>query len=267
MNLGNLDYHGIYAVFGPWILTFVLALVRVGSLFLIAPLFSMRAVPSVIKLGVVGTLTMMVMSTLQPRLELMQFGALEIASAVLSEALVGGIMGFAVMILFGALSFTGQLIGIQMGFAIANVVDPSTQQQSGILSQLLNLFGLSLFLAVDGHLILLKALFQSFQTVPLGGANPQQMILLDALIKQGGDIFSLGLKIGLPVVCVVLLVNVGLATLARTVPQINIFVIGFLITISIGLLLLGLAIPTTGDVFTTLIEDTLRNGVALIQFF
>ena len=131
----------------------------------------------------------------------------------------------------------------------------------------MNIFGLSLFLAVDGHLILLKALFQSFETVPLGGADPQQMLLLNALIKQGGDIFSLGLKIGLPVVCVVLLVNVGLATLARTVPQINIFVIGFLITISIGLLLLGLAIPTTGDVFTKMIEDTLRNGVALIQFF
>ena len=262
-----MDFQGIYAVFGPWILTFALATVRVGALFVIAPLFSMRTIPTVIKLGAVASISLMVMSTIQPRLELMQLGAWEVAGAVLTEAVVGGVMGFAVMILFAAIAFTGQLIGVQMGFAIANVVDPSTQQQSGILSQVLNIFALALFLATDGHLYLLRALFQSFETVPLGGANPQQVVLLNALITQGSDIFSLGLKIGLPVVCVVLLVNVGLATLARTVPQINIFVIGFLITISVGLLILGLAIPTTGDLFTRLIEDTLRNAVTMLRYF
>ena len=138
----------------PWILTFALAAVRVGTLFVIAPLFSMRTIPTVIKLGAVASISLIVMSTIQPRLELMQLGAWEVAGAVLTEAVVGGVMGFAVMILFAAIAFTGQLIGVQMGFAIANVVDPSTQQQSGILSQVLNIFALALFLATDGHLYL-----------------------------------------------------------------------------------------------------------------
>jgi len=264
---GVLDFQGINAVFGPWIISFALIVVRIGALIIVAPLFSMKSVPVIIKAGLVATLSLMVMSTLQPRLDLVQLGALELGGAVLIEAVVGGIMGLSLMMLFAALAFTGQLIGIQMGFAIANVVDPTTRQQSGILAQILNLFGLALFLAVDGHLYLLQALFQSFDTVPLGGAAPQHNLIVATLVQQGSEIFSLGLKIGLPVVCVVLLVNCGLATLARTVPQVNIFVIGFLITISIGLLVLGLAIPSTGAVFKGLIEDAVTKAVMLLKFF
>jgi flagellar biosynthetic protein FliR len=264
---GVLDFQGIMAVFGPWVISFALILVRVGALIIVAPLFSMKSVPVVIKAALVSVLSLMVMSTMEPRLDLVQFGALEIGGAVLVEALVGGIMGFSLMLLFAALAFTGQLIGIQMGFAIANVVDPTSRQQVGILAQILNLFGLALFLAVDGHLYLLQALFKSFETVPLGGASPQHNLIVASLVQQGSEIFSLGLKIGLPVVCVVLLVNCGLATLARTVPQVNIFVIGFLITISIGLLVLGLAIPSTADVFRGLIEDTVTKAVGLLKFF
>ena len=110
-----------------------------------------------------------------------------------------------------------------------------------------------------------RALFLSFETVP-SVVPIHSKWSCSTLITQGSDIFSLGLKIGLPVVCVVLLVNVGLATL-RTVPQINIFVIGFLITITVGLLILGLAIPTTGDLFARLLEDTLRNAVTMLRYF
>jgi len=267
MGVGVMDYQGIYAVFGPWILTFGLIAVRIGTLIVTAPVFSMQTIPVAIKASLVAVLSIMIMSITQPRLELMQLSALEMAGVILTEVVVGGIMGLAIMLLFGALSFTGQLIGIQMGFAIANVVDPSTNQQNGILSQVLNLFGLCLFIAVDGHLYLLQALFQSFDIVPLAGAAPQQHLIVAALVQQGSDVFALGLKIGLPVVCIVLLVNVGLATLARTVPQVNIFVIGFLITISLGLLILGLAIPTTGDVLRGVIEDTVAKAVAMLKLF
>ena len=87
---------------------------------------------------------------------------------------------------------------------------------------------------MDGHIMMLQALFQSFDIIPLGSATIQTQPLMGDLITMGSDIFSLGLKMGLPVICVVLLVNVGLATLART-SQVNIFILGFLITISIGL--------------------------------
>ena len=86
-------------------------------------------------------------------------------------------------------------------------------------------------------------------------------------VRQGGLLFSVGLKIALPVVCVVLLVNVGLATIARTVPQVNIFVIGFLVTISLGMLVLGFAIPATASVFETVIEDAIRGSIRITKMF
>ena len=126
---------------------------------------------------------------------------------------------------------------------------------------------LSLFLAFDGHLMLLRGLFQSFEIVPLGGAVPKTDLIVATLIEQGSQVFKVGLHIGLPVVCVVLLVNVGLATLARTVPQVNIFVIGFLITITVGLLVLGLSIPFSAQFITGRLEDAVRTAVKLIHFF
>ena len=127
--------------------------------------------------------------------------------------------------------------------------------------------GLSLFLAFDGHIYMLQALFQSFNVIPLGGANPQYSTLIGALIHQGSNIFSIGLRIGLPVVRVVLLVNVGLATLARTVPQVNIFVVGFMITISLGMLVLGLALPATAAVFKGVMETTIQDAVGMLRYF
>ena len=261
------DFQGVFAVFGPWIISFALALARIGALFITTPVFSMTAVPMSIKAGIVGLLTILVMTTTQPVPELMTLNTVELAGAMLMEAIIGGIMGFAIMLLFGALSFTGQLIGIQMGFAIANVVDPSTNQQNGILGQVLNLMALSLFIAFDGHLMLLRALFDSFETVPLGAANPQKDVIIACLVERGGELFRLGLHIGLPVVCVVLLVNVGLATLARTVPQVNIFVIGFLITITVGLMVLSLAIPSTAMVLTRELEEAVGVAVKLSRMF
>ncbi len=262
-----MDFQGVYAIFGPWMLAFALTLARIGALFITTPVFSMPAVPVSVKAGIVGVLTVLVMSTTQPVPELMTMNAVELGGAIIMEGIIGGVMGLSVMLMFGALSFTGQLIGIQMGFAIANVVDPSTNQQNGILGQALNLMALCLFIAFDGHLMLLRALFDSFQTVPLGSANPQKDIIIATLVTQGGELFRIGLQIGLPVVCVVLLVNVGLATLARTVPQVNIFVIGFLITISVGLTVLALAIPSTAQVLTQYLEEAVATSVKLSRMF
>ena len=113
---------------------------------------------------------------------------------------------------------------------------------------------------------MLQALFQSFSIVPRG-ATPQGANLMTALIIQGSQLFSIGLRIGLPVVCVVLLVNVGLATLARTVPQVNIFVVGFMITISLGLLILGIAFPSIASVFKSLMQTTIQDAARMLRFF
>ena len=262
-----LDYQGIFAVFGPWLMAFGLILIRLTGLFLTTPILSAPFLSPQVKMGLVGTLTILVMSTTDIPPALTQLNTMALAGAAIMELLIGATMGFAIMLLFGALNLTGQLLGIQMGFAIANVVDPSTGAQAGVLAQVLNLMCMLLFIAFDGHLLLIRALFDSFVTVPIGSANPQTNVIISELIDQSVTLFHIGLRIGLPVVCTVLLINVGLATIARTVPQVNIFVIGFLITIGVGMLVLGMSIPTTAFVFQTYLEEALQRSVKMPSLF
>lgn len=261
------DAQGIFAVFGPYVIALALVVTRMAALFVTTPLFNSPLVPTRAKAATVALLTAFVLTSTDPPITPIGLDPLTIAGAVLREALIGGVMGISVAVAFGALHFCGQMIGIQMGFAIANVVDPSTFQQVGVVAQMLNLLGLMLFLLFDGHLLILRAIFESYQHVPIATATPHVGPIVGTLVEQGSLLFSLGLQIALPVVCVVLLVNVGLATIARTVPQVNVFILGFLITISLGLLVLGLAIPSTAHVFQNLIEDAIRTAVRLTRMF
>ena len=122
-------------------------------------------------------------------------------------------------------------------------------------------------MALDGHLTVLRAIFDSFLVVPLGGATPHGGAIIEMLVAEGAAMFSLGLKIALPISCVVLLVNVALATIARTVPQVNIFVLGFLFTIALGMLVLWYSLPYTAGVFENMLEDAIRKGIHMTRLF
>ena len=137
----------------------------------------------------------------------------------------------------------------------------------GVLAQLLKMLGLALFIALDAHLLVIRALFDSFDVIPLGGAIPQGDQIIAVLIDQGAQLFALGLKLALPISCVVLLVNVALATIARTVPQVNIFVLGFLFTIGLGLLILLYSVPYTAAVFEDMLHDAIRTGIQMTRLF
>lgn len=262
-----LDAQGINAILGPWAVAFGLILIRVGALILTAPIFTITALPNTVKAGLVGALTLLIILTIGPAPALADADFILMALAALREALVGGVLGLSVMILFGALSFAGQLIGIQMGFAMANVMDPTSGSQVGVLAQSLRFFGFMLFFTLDGHLLLIQALLDSYQLVPLGGGLRYGMAVAGGLIGLGGQLFELGLRIAMPIISVVLLVNTGLALIARTVPQVNVFVMGFIFTISLGIFIFGLSLPATAVVFEGLMTEALRTGVQLIRMF
>ncbi len=262
-----LDAEAVFAVLGPFAMAFTLVLARVVGLMATTPLLSSPLIPNPIKAALAGVLAVFVTFKLHPAPPAVDLNALSLAGVLLGELIIGAVMGLAVTVAFGALHFCGQMIGIQMGFAVANVVDPSTFQQVGVIAQVLNLLGIMLFLVFDGHLLILRAFFESYGIVPLAMTDPQVGAIIDEIIRQSGHLFETGLRIALPVVCVVLLVNVGLATIARTVPQVNIFVIGFLVTISLGLLVLGFSVPATAIVFEKVIEDAIRGSIRVTKMF
>ena len=160
--LTTLDFEGVAAVIGPWFLAFSLALVRISAIFIATPVFATPLIPTPAKIGLTASVAILALSVANPTVALMNLNAADFLICGVQELVVGSVMGIGLSIMFGALAFAGQLVGIQMGYAIANVVDPVSSQQVGVLAQLLNLLGLALFVAFDGHLlVLLRALYFS----------------------------------------------------------------------------------------------------------
>jgi flagellar biosynthetic protein FliR len=259
------DAEGTFAVVGPAFIAFALILARIGGVVLTSPVFSSNTIPPMVKMGMVGVLSLLVLLRIGPVPAVGQLRDLALAGAVVTELVAGAVMGLAVSALFACVHLGGQLMGTQMGFAIVNVIDPTTAQQVGVVGQILNILALFVFLAFDGHVMMLRALFESFHTLPLGGGEPNQAIILSELVRMGAKLFEYGLRLALPITCVVLLVNVGLATIARTVPQVNVFMFGFIISIGLGLFVLIMSLPSAVEFLKVVVREGVEGAVRLTR--
>jgi flagellar biosynthetic protein FliR len=221
---------------------FIFVLIRVGAILFSIPFLEARNVPTLLKASLALAVSMMLM----PRLDLPAVSLVEspwlLAIGILGEALVGIMIGLTVQLLFAGVQLAGQLAGFQMGFAIANVVDPASSLQIPVLSQFLNLFALLIFFTIDAHFYFIKALVDSFALIPPLGVHFRGE-LLDVLIKMMANVFIAALQLGAPVMAALLLINVALGLTARTVPQMQIFIVAMPLQIILGLFFLGLSMP------------------------
>lgn len=172
-----------------------------------------------------------------------------LAFAIAIEVLMGLVLAFGVVLVFATVQFAGQIIGIQIGFSLANVIDPQSESQVSVVSQLYNLLAALVFLAVDGPLIVLRALDESFRVLAPGSFTPAPEGMMQA-VSGFGVMFSLALRIALPVIVTLLLISVSMGLLGRTVPQLNILVLGFPLKILVGTAVLAASIPLFSDVLT-----------------
>jgi len=258
-----MDAEGAFAVFGPYMVAFAMVLARITGLMLIAPFYSAGNIPVMVKMGLVGTLTLVVMIQTGPMPLPGDFNAVRMIGLLVGEVLVGFLMGMVVAVLVSSVHFAGQLIGSQMGMTMANLVDPTTQQQASLVGTVLNAVTLLLFLAFDGHLMLLQALFESWEIVPLNKVWPNAEAILPELVRVGGRLFEIGLRLALPVVVATTFINIGLAIIARTVPQVNVFQLGFILTMLVGLTMLALSLPGLNVVVKNMLNEGLRSAVLM----
>jgi len=220
--------------------TFILIFLRVSAIIITIPILGNRSVPMRLK----GGLSVVVALLLVP---FVQYNAVPIKLPLLvvkmcGEVLIGVVIGFAGQILFAGVQLAGQLVGFQMGFAIVNVVDPVSSSQVSIIAQFQYLLALLIFLAVNAHHIFLYAIAESYQVIPplsFHYSGP----LMESILELSKDIFIVAVKTGAPVIAMLLFASVGLGLIARTVPQINIFIVGFPLKIAIGLIGIGLTLP------------------------
>jgi len=223
---------------------FVMVLCRTTGIFLAAPVFSSPVVPRLVKALLVGV----VAACLLPMVVTGQGGAalpttwLGFAVVAAKEIVVGLTLGFFALLAYTAVQIAGELLGEQMGFAMSQVTDPTTDVETVVIGQLATVLGLLLFLSVNGHHWLLMALSRSFALVPVGGMELRE-VTLSRIVDGFAAMFESGIVLAAPVLCVTVMVTVAIGVVARLVPQIHALMLSFPLKIAFGLLVLGLALP------------------------
>ena len=167
---------------------------------------------------------------------------LGLAMIILSELAIGFAIGFAVIVLFSAFQFAGHLIGLQMGLAIASVVDPMSSGEISVVGEFYYLLALVIFLICDAHHYVIQTLVSSFELIPVGGGSFHGGFA-EYLIGLTGSIFLLAIKFSAPVIIILFVINIVLGIVARTVPQMNVFIVGFTLAVGIGLLIIRYTLP------------------------
>ena len=183
--------------------------------------------------------------------------SLPMLTLLLAQQLVIGLsMGFAVRLVFAALEFAGEIIGLQMGLNFAGFFDPATAQQATATSSFFSTMVAFLFIAMNGHLLVIEAVVQSLVAFPVA---PEPFAFLHTVRPEtwGAEIFRLGLWIALPLIAMLLFVNMMLGIIARVAPQISIFSVGFPITLGVGLVGVMFTLPLLQGPFTVALEQML----------
>ncbi|WP_292935003.1 flagellar biosynthetic protein FliR [Noviherbaspirillum sp.] len=224
-----------------WISAFLWPLTRILGLIATAPLYGNLSVPAQVKLCLGVMLALIIAPSLSsvPPMDPMSLAGMLILA---QQLIIGLAMGFSMRIVFASVELAGEVAGLTMGFGFATFFDPQTRGRSSAISQFLALLTLMIFLATNAHLLLLSTLADSFVSLPISSA-PLGGKGLKQLADWGALIFSAGVQLSLPIIAALLITNIALGILTRAAPQLNLFGIGFPITLSVGFIIIGLALP------------------------
>lgn len=238
-----------------WLGMYIWPFARVLALFLTAPVLHDQAVPARVKIGF-SMLAALLIAPLLPPAQHVPISSPHGALILAQQVLIGAAIGFSMRLVFAALEMAGDVIGLQMGLSFAGFISPGTGEQTPIVGSFFGVIASLIFLAINGHLMLLAAVTESFYAFPItNGLGPQ--INVAAIATAGGDIFRLGLHVALPVLATMLILNLALGVLARVAPQLNIFAIGFPATLLVGMIALMLALPVIGALLVQMLNQGL----------
>ncbi|MCG7923717.1 MAG: flagellar biosynthetic protein FliR [Candidatus Thiodiazotropha lotti] len=239
------------------IATYFWPMVRISAMLLAAPLFSSRQIPARLRLVLMMMIAFLVAPTLpeMPSADVLSHSGLII---MLQQLLIGIMMGFILQMVFGALVFGGQVIAYSMGLGFASMVDPANGVQVPVVSQFYLILATLLFLIFNGHLHAIELVADSFVTMPVAMDGISRNNLID-LVAWGSRLFAGGLIIALPIVGAMLMVNMGMGVVMRAAPQLNIFSVGFPITMLLGFALIWVSLPNAMSVFTDLQDEAFQH--------
>jgi flagellar biosynthetic protein FliR len=234
---------------------FLWPLFRIAALLMVVPIIGVRSVPALGRMGLAVLITLVAYPLLPPAPTVDPFSAQGIA-ILAGQVVIGLAMGFMVRLLFAAVEMGGNIVGQTMGLGFAQMMDPSSGVSVPVISQFYNLLATLIFLALDGHLIVINILIQSFHVMPVvttAGLSDG----LWTLVSWGAWIFKGAMLIALPAVSAMLLVNVAFGVMMRAAPQLNIFAVGFPVTLMLGFTFILVSLTLFLPQFTGITDDAL----------
>lgn len=229
------------AELNSWVASIIWPLTRILGVISVAPLFGNVSVPARVKISLGILLSLIIAPTVPavPAVDPMSATGL----LILAQQLVIGLtMGFAVRVVFAGIELAGEISGMTMGLGFASFFDPQTKARTSAISQFLALIMVMIYMASDLHLLVLTTLAKSFELMPISSGLISNQGLFQ-IVGLGGRIFSAGVQLSMPIVAALLITNVALGILTRAAPQLNIFGIGFPVTIGVGLIMIGVVLP------------------------
>ena len=250
-----------------WIAAYLFPLARILGLIAAAPVFNNAALPMRIKL-LAGLAVTVALVPVLPPLPAIAPGSWSGLAVMLQQGLICIAMGFTLRVVFAGIDLAGELIGLQMGLGFAVFYDPQNAAQSPIVAELAGLLALLIFLALNGHLMTLGLLAESFSVLPVGHA-PFAAAGWETLLRWASGIFSIGVLLALPLIGALLIANIALGVLTKVAPTLNLFAVGFPVTLMAGFAVLALTMPHFAPTLERLFEQgygavsaTLRAGLS-----
>lgn len=244
---------------------FVLVLFRVGGLMFTAPVFGSRVVPARIKMAISVTLAVMIFPVLGPRIEqTLTLG--NMLAGMVGELMIGMILGFSITLMFVGVQLGGMLIGQQAGIGLAQAFNPVLEAQSSIISQIYFFLALMIFLAIDGHRALVSAILDSFVMIPVMTFTVDAAPV-DMAMKLLQSAYGMALSLAGPALVALFLSGMSMGLISRTMPQLNILAVGFVLRVLVGLTATAFTISLMADpVADRMIQafDTVRELLGLV---
>lgn len=245
-----------------WLAALVFPLVRILAMISSSPVLGNKQVPARVKIGLSVLLAIIIAPTI-PSIPQVALGSPQGLLIIIQQIIIGVAMGFTMRLIFTAVEMAGELAGLQMGLGFASFYDPVNASFTPVIAQWLGVIATLAFLALNGHLYLISALAESFQTLPIGSMMPTSSFL--GVAEWGGSIFSYALQITLPILAALLITNLALGILTRAAPQLNLFAVGFPITLAIGFFVLILSMPYFSPMLDRLIQQGQSTMLGLLK--
>ncbi|HZT14195.1 MAG TPA: flagellar biosynthetic protein FliR [Candidatus Baltobacteraceae bacterium] len=229
---------------------------RVSTMLYVFPVFQARQIPTLVRIGLALLISFVLVHAVPVMPALPDIGAL--AAAAVSQIVLGLIVGFVAYLAFMGIQFAGEIVDIQIGFAVANVIDPTRQQQATVIGELELTLATLFFLVSNSHLLFLQGIGGSFHLVPLPYINLNPAVAGD-VVSVLSAAFLVVIKVAAPAAVSLFVVNVALGLMARVAPQMNVFVVGFPLQIGVGLMMLAVSMPLLGYAAPQLFNDTAHS--------